>query len=123
MGCIIGEIGNDLESDPQNSLQEDFKVIVSEGNIKEGQTSDPRKTSADRRMIAIVDDEEFDRNLTRKRHPKYRKIHCGQSLSDVNKQRNERNDLIQIIGDSETIPQVDTHFSFFVYSFVGIRQV
>ena len=73
MGCIIGEIGNDLESDPQNSLQEDFKVIVSEGNIKEGQTSDPRKTSADRRMIAIVDDEEFDRNLTRERHPKYRK--------------------------------------------------
>ena len=60
IGCIIGEIGNDLESDPQNSLQEDFKVIVSEGNIKEGQTSDPRKTSADRRMIAIVDDEESD---------------------------------------------------------------
>ena len=58
--CIISEIGNDLESDPQNSLQEDFKVIVSEGNIKEGHTSDPRKTSADRRMIAIVDDEEFD---------------------------------------------------------------
>ena len=36
MGCIIGEIGNDLESDPQNSLREDFKVIVSEGNIKKG---------------------------------------------------------------------------------------
>ena len=74
MGCIIGEIGNDLESDPQNSLREDFKVIVSEGNIKKGQTSDPRKTSTDRRMIAIVDDEEFHRNLKRGRHPKYRKI-------------------------------------------------
>ena len=75
IGCIIGQVANDLESDPQNSLQEDFKAIVSEGNIKEGQTSDPRKTSADRRMIAIVDDEEFDRNLKRGRHPKYRKIH------------------------------------------------
>ena len=65
IGSIIGQVGNDLESDPQNSLQEDYKAIVSEGNIKEGQTSDPRKTSADRRMIAIVpvaivDDEEFD---------------------------------------------------------------
>ena len=48
IGSIIGQVGNDLESDPQNSLQEDFKAIVSEGNIKEGQTSDPRKTSADR---------------------------------------------------------------------------
>ena len=65
IGSIIGQVGNDLESDPQNSLQEDYKAIVSEGNTKEGQTSDPRKTSADRRMIAIVpvaivDDEEFD---------------------------------------------------------------
>ena len=75
IGCIIGQVANDLESDPQNSLQEDFKAIVSEGNIKEGQTSDPRKTSADRRMIAIVDDEEFDRNLKGERHHKYRKIH------------------------------------------------
>ena len=64
-----------ISSHSQNSLQEDFKVTVSEGNIKEGQTSDPRKTLADRRMIAIVDDEEFDRNLKRGRHSKYRKIH------------------------------------------------
>ena len=47
MGCIIGEIGNDLESHPQNSLHEDLKEILSEEKIKEGQT-DPRKTSADR---------------------------------------------------------------------------
>mgnify|MGYP007058640367 CR=1 FL=1 len=30
MGCIIGEIGNDLESDPQNSLHEHLKEILSE---------------------------------------------------------------------------------------------
>ena len=30
IGSIIGQVGNDLESDPQNSLQEDFKAIVSE---------------------------------------------------------------------------------------------
>ena len=30
MDCIIGEIGNDLESDPQNSLPEDLKEILSE---------------------------------------------------------------------------------------------
>ena len=48
---------NDLESDPQNTLHEDLKEILSEEKIKEGHT-DPRKTSAGRRMIAIVDDEE-----------------------------------------------------------------
>ena len=31
--------------------------------------------------------------------------------------------MIQIIVENETIPQVNTHFSFFVYSFVGNRQV
>ena len=30
MGCIIGEIENDLESDPQNSLHEDLREILSE---------------------------------------------------------------------------------------------
>ena len=52
MGCIIGETGNDLESDPQNSLHEDLKQILSEEKIKEGEI-DSRKTSTDRRMIAI----------------------------------------------------------------------
>ena len=70
MGCIIGEIGNDLESDLQNFLHEDLKKILSEEKINEGGT-DPRKTSADHRMIAIVDDEELQRG----RHPEYRKIH------------------------------------------------
>ena len=42
MGRIISEIGNDLESDPQNSLQEHVREILSEEKIKEGQT-DPRK--------------------------------------------------------------------------------
>ena len=52
MGCIIGKIGNVLESDLQHSLHEDLKEIISEEKIKEGQT-DPRKNSADRRIIAI----------------------------------------------------------------------
>ena len=70
IGCIISEIGNDLESDPHNSLHEDFKEIVSEEKIKERQT-DQRKTSADRRMIATVDDEE----LEKRKHLEYRKKH------------------------------------------------
>ena len=55
MGCIIGETGNDQESDRQNSLREDLNQILSEEKLKEGQT-DPLKTSADHRMIAIVDE-------------------------------------------------------------------
>ena len=45
--------------------------ILSEEKINEGQT-DPLKTSADQRMIAMGDDEEIEQ---RKRHLKYRKIH------------------------------------------------
>ena len=60
MACIIGEIGNDLESDPQNSLHEDLKQILSEEKIRKGQT-DSQKTSADCRMIAIVDDKELQK--------------------------------------------------------------
>ena len=62
MGCIyfIGETGNDQESDRQNSLHEDLNEILSEEKLKEGQT-DPLKTSADHRMIAIVHDEEIQK--------------------------------------------------------------
>ena len=35
MGCIIGEIGNDLESHSRDSLHEDMKEILSEEKIKE----------------------------------------------------------------------------------------
>ena len=65
IGCTIGEIGNDLESDPQNSLHKDFKEILFEEKNKEGQT-DPRKTSADRRMIAIVDIKELEKRKGRR---------------------------------------------------------
>ena len=85
MGCIIGQIRNDQESDRQNSLHEDLNEILSEEKIKEEQT-DPPKTSADNRMIAIfVDDKEIQK---RKRHLEYRKIHeqthHGQSVSGLN---------------------------------------
>ena len=84
MGCIIGETGNDQESDRQNSLHEDLNEILSEEKLKEGQT-DPLKTSADHRMIAIVDNEEIQK---RKRHLEYRKIHeqtrRGYSVSGLN---------------------------------------
>ena len=62
MDCIIGEIGSDLESDPQNSLHEDLKEILSQEKMKEGQT-DPRKTSTGRRMIAITDFKKLRRLL------------------------------------------------------------
>ena len=62
MDCIIGEIGSDLESDPQNSLHEDLKEILSQEKMKEGQT-DPRKTSTGRRMIAIRDFKKLRRLL------------------------------------------------------------
>ena len=84
MGCIIGQILNDQESDRQNSLHEDLNEILSEEIIKEGQT-DPPKISADHRMIAIVDNEEIQK---RKRHLEYRKIHeqthRGHSVSGLN---------------------------------------
>ena len=60
MGCIIGQIWNDQESDRQNSLHEDLNEILSEEKLKEGLT-DPLETSADPRMIAIVDDEELQK--------------------------------------------------------------
>ena len=85
MGCIIGQICNDQESDRQNSRHASLNDILSEEKIKEGQT-DPPKTSADHRMIAIVDDEEIQK---RKRHLEYRKIHeqthCLQSVSGLNR--------------------------------------
>ena len=62
MDCIIGEIGSDLESDPQNSLHEDLKEILSQEKMKKGQT-DPRKTSTGRRMIAIRDFKKLRRLL------------------------------------------------------------
>ena len=50
------------------------------------------------------------KNFKRERHSDYRNIHeqthGGKSVSGLNGQRTV-NDLIQIIGDSETIPQVD----------------
>ena len=59
--------------------------ILSEEKINEGQT-DPLKTSADQRMIAIVNDEEIQK---RKRHLEYRKIneqtHRAQSVSGLNR--------------------------------------
>ena len=62
MDCIIGEIGSDLESDPQNSLHEDLKETLSQEKMKEGQT-DPRKTSTGRPMIAIRDFKKLRRLL------------------------------------------------------------
>ena len=62
MDCIIGEIGSDLESDPQNFLHEDLKEILSQEKMKEGQT-DPRRTSTGRRMIAIRDFKKLRRLL------------------------------------------------------------
>ena len=98
MGCIIGETGNDQESDRQNSLHEDLTEILSEEKLKEGQTN-PLKTSADHRMIAIVD--EKMKKFKRRRHIEYLKIHekthRGQSVSGL-KWAEERNNLIQIIG-------------------------
>ena len=77
MGFIIGQIWNDRQHYRQNYLHEDLNEILSEEKINEGQT-DPLKTSADQRMISIVDDEEIQK---RKRHLEYRKIHeqthCG----------------------------------------------
>ena len=40
MGYIIGEIGNNRESDPQNCLHEDLHEILCEEKIEEGQ-ADP----------------------------------------------------------------------------------
>ena len=62
MDCIIGEIKSDLKSDPQNSLHEDLKEILSQEKMKEGQT-DPRRTSTGRRMIAIRDFKKLRRLL------------------------------------------------------------
>ena len=51
------------------------------------------------------------KNFKRGRHPKYHKIHeqthRGQSVSGFNERRKATTDLIEIIGDSKTIPQVD----------------
>ena len=41
MGCIIGETGNDQESDRQNSLHEDLNEILTEEKLKAGQTDPP----------------------------------------------------------------------------------
>ena len=60
MGCIIGEIATDQESDRQNSLHEDLNEILSEEKLKEGLT-DPLETSADPRMIAIVDESKIQK--------------------------------------------------------------
>ena len=50
------------------------------------------------------------KNFRRGRHPEYRKIHeqtrLGQSESRLSGRR-ERNHLTHLIGDSETISQVD----------------
>lgn len=54
MGQIFGEIGNDLESNPQNSFHEDLKKISCKEKIKKGQT-DQLKTSAECRMIFVVE--------------------------------------------------------------------
>ena len=51
MGHIFGD---DLESNPQNSFYEDLKEILCKDKIKKGQT-DPLKTSADCRMIFVVE--------------------------------------------------------------------
>ena len=66
MDCIIGEIGSDFESDPQNSLHEDLKEILSQEKMKEGQT-DPQKTSTGRRMIAIRELKQGRRQRQRRR--------------------------------------------------------
>ena len=109
MGCIIGEIGNGLESDPQNSPHEDLKEILSEEKITEGQT-DPWKTSADRRVIATVDDEELQKRKA-SRIPQNTRTNTLRAARVWFEWAEERSDLIQIIGDSETIDILRSTFT------------
>ena len=92
MGCIIGEIGNDLDSDPQNSLHEDLKEILSEEKFKGGQT-DPRKTSAGRRMIAVADGEELQKRKAF-RIPQNIRTNTSRAVRVWFEWAEERNDLI-----------------------------
>ena len=71
----------------------------------EGQT-DPRKTSADRRMVAVIDGEELE---TRKASqiPQNTRINTSWAVRVWSEGAEERNGLIQIISNSETIPQVN----------------
>ena len=70
----------------------------------EGQTG-PRKTSADRRMIAIVDDDELEERKA-SRIPQNKRINTSWAVLVWSEWAEERNYLILIIGDSETIRQV-----------------
>ena len=83
MGFIIDEQGNDLRSDAQKSFHEDLNPRK---KIK-GEQTDPRKTLADRRIIAIVDDGELQNRKVSLALQNTR----GQSVSGFNGQR--RNDL------------------------------
>ena len=57
MSFIIGETGNDLESDPQDSLHEDLKEILSEEKSRKDRRVRQirgKLQQARRRMIAII---------------------------------------------------------------------
>ena len=96
MGCVIGEIGTDQESDRQNSLHEDLNEILSEEKLKEGLT-DQLETSLDPSMIVIVDDEKIQKRKAYRIPQNTRKTHRGQSVSGL-KWAEECSDLIQIVG-------------------------
>ena len=71
----------------------------------EGQTG-PQKTSADRRMIAVVDDNELEKRMAF-RIPQNKRINTSWAVGVWSEWAEERNYLILIIGDSETISQVN----------------
>ena len=74
--------------------------------IKDRKDTDPRKTSAGRTMIAIVDDEELAKRKA-SRIPQNTRTNTSWAVRVWFEWAEERNDLIQTIGDSETIPKVD----------------
>ena len=86
----------------KNCLHEDLKEILSEETIKEGQT-DSRKTSEDCRMIAIVDDEDLQKRKTSWRILQNTRTNMSWTIRVWSEWAEERNDLIQIIGGSETL--------------------
>ena len=71
----------------------------------EGQT-DPRKTLADRRMIAIIDHDELEERKV-PRIPQNKRIYTSWAVDVWSESAEERSYLILIIGDSEIILQVN----------------
>ena len=55
-------------------------------------------------MIVIVDDEELEKRKA-SRIPQNTRINTSRAVRVWSEWAEERNDLIQVIGDSETVPQ------------------